>query len=234
MNVAHYMPPADRTRRILEDLEAVRENLLALSDDIWLTIDRQDLAAFDDGVRFMRTYIERMASFDDLASEISAMVQGYTSVRLESDEQTGVDNREQNERLIRELDRDQPHTIDEDFTFRRPHGFILDGQAATGITTWRRLYELFCQQLYRRDPQRRRGLPQNPNFITSRGNCMFSTQSESLRAAFAVADDLFVECHYSANGLRDMMRELLAEFAIPKESLLVYMRQDRDAERRRE
>jgi hypothetical protein len=29
----------DRTREILEDLEAVRENLLALSDEIWLSID---------------------------------------------------------------------------------------------------------------------------------------------------------------------------------------------------
>ena len=31
-----------RTRHIREDLEAVRENLLALSDDIWLSIDHND------------------------------------------------------------------------------------------------------------------------------------------------------------------------------------------------
>jgi hypothetical protein len=49
---------AARTRLILEDLEAVRENLLALSDDIWNNIDRQDLAAFDEGVQFMRSYVE--------------------------------------------------------------------------------------------------------------------------------------------------------------------------------
>jgi len=42
---------AARTRLILEDLEAVRENLLALSDDIWSNIDRQDLTAFDEGVQ---------------------------------------------------------------------------------------------------------------------------------------------------------------------------------------
>ena len=51
MSAAQNLPPADRTRDILEDLEAVRENLLALSDDIWAGIDRQDLAAFDEGVR---------------------------------------------------------------------------------------------------------------------------------------------------------------------------------------
>ena len=62
----------DRTRAILEDLEAVRENLLALSDDIWAGIDRQDLAAFDEGVRFMRSYVERMPEFDRLAADLSA------------------------------------------------------------------------------------------------------------------------------------------------------------------
>jgi hypothetical protein len=41
MSAAQYLPPADRTRAILEDLEAVRENLLAFSDDIWAGIDRK-------------------------------------------------------------------------------------------------------------------------------------------------------------------------------------------------
>jgi len=32
----------DRTREILEDLEAVRENLLPLSDEIWQSIEHND------------------------------------------------------------------------------------------------------------------------------------------------------------------------------------------------
>jgi hypothetical protein len=55
MNAARSLSTPNRTRQILEDLEAVRENLLALSDDIWDSIDRQDLAAFDGGVQFVRT-----------------------------------------------------------------------------------------------------------------------------------------------------------------------------------
>jgi hypothetical protein len=89
MSAAQYLPPADRTRAILEDLEAVRENLLALSDDIWAGIDRQDLAAFDEGVRFMRSYVEKMSEFDRLAAELSVLVQQYTQVSLEATEETG-------------------------------------------------------------------------------------------------------------------------------------------------
>ena len=121
-----------RTREILQDLEAVRENLLALSDDIWAGIDRQDLEAFDEGVHFMRSFVEKNSAFDRVATDLSALVQQFMSVRLEESEQTGSGDKEQNERIIAELNREEPHSIDEDFTFKRPFGFIFDGEAATG------------------------------------------------------------------------------------------------------
>ena len=46
----------DCTREILHDLEAVRENLLALSDDIWLSIDHNDPDALEAGVEFKRAF----------------------------------------------------------------------------------------------------------------------------------------------------------------------------------
>ncbi len=51
MSAAQHLP-ADRTRHIPEDLEAVCENLLALSDDIWLSIDHNDNDAMVEGVHF--------------------------------------------------------------------------------------------------------------------------------------------------------------------------------------
>ncbi len=42
----------DRIRDILEQLEQVREDLLALSDDIWNSIDHNDDQALDEGVAF--------------------------------------------------------------------------------------------------------------------------------------------------------------------------------------
>ena len=139
-----------RTRQILEDLEAVRENLLALSDDIWLSIDHNDPQALDEGVEFKREYNGKAAAFDRVASELSALVQQYTSVRLEAAEQTGANDRERNERIVAELNREEPHRLGEDFTYKRPHGFILDGQGTTGVTTWQRMYELACRQLVAR------------------------------------------------------------------------------------
>lgn len=133
---------ASRTRLILEDLEAVRENLLAFSDDIWLSIDHNDDTALEDGVTFKRAYNQKVAAFDSVASELSQLVQQYTAVNLESEEKSGADDHESNSRIIAELDRDIPHSLDEDFTFKRPFAFVLEGRATTGVTTWQRLKDL--------------------------------------------------------------------------------------------
>jgi len=220
-----------RTREILQDLEAVRENLLALSDDIWAGIDRQDLDAFDEGVQFMRSFVEKNAAFDRVATDLSVLVQQFMSVRLEESEQTGSGDQEQNERIISELNREEPHLIDEDFTFKRPFGFIFDGEAATGVTTWQRLYELICKQLFARDEALFRSFEHHPEFISNRGNHTVSSVASTLRKAMTVGPDLFIESNLSANSICTTIRRLLAEYGLGTESLKVFLRQDRDAGR---
>lgn len=220
-----------RTREILQDLEAVRENLLALSDDIWAGIDRQDLDAFDEGVLFMRSFVEKNAAFDCVATDLSELVQQFMSVRLEESEQTGSGDRDQNERIIAELNREEPHSIDEDFTFKRPFGFIFAGEAATGVTTWQRFYELICKQLFARDEALFRSLEQHAEFISNRGNHTVSSNPLSLRKAMKVAPDLYIESNLSANSICTTIGRLLAEYGLGNQTLKVFLRQDRDAGR---
>lgn len=219
----------DRTREILEDLEAVRENLLALSDEIWISIDHNDPDALEEGVQFKRSYNEKMAAFDVLASELSAMIQQYTSVRLEEGEESGELDEGQNERIIQELDREIGHPIDEDLTFKRPHGFILEGRGTVGVATWSRVFLLICQELHRRDPARFFQLPENPDYIGNRGNPLFTRDRGRHRKPQEVTRGLYVETNFSANGLRDLVGKLLATFGIPRERVQFYLREDRNA-----
>lgn len=221
----------DRTRKILVDLEAVRENLLALSDDIWRSIDHNDPKELEAGVVFKRAYNAKASDFDLVASELSVLVQQYTSIRLEIDEKIGATDPAENERIITELNREKPHRLDEDFTYKRPYGFIFDGYAMTGITTWQRLYERVLQRLYDRDPEGFRGLCTDPEFTTNRGNPTFTTDPSRLRKAMEVRDGQYVESNYSANTIRDVLSRTLNAFAISTNQLLVYFRQDRDAGR---
>lgn len=220
-----------RTRSILEDLEAVRENLLALSDDIWQSIDHNDMQALEEGVDFKRKYNEKLAAFDTLASEISELVQQFTSVNLQAEEQSGAEDETENVRIIEQLNREEPHSINEDFTFKRPHGYILDGQAATGITTWQRLYFLILRQLYQRDAERLRSLRDHPDFISNRGHHTFELVPDEMRRALQIADDFYAECNLSANGIRDVIARLLSAVDLPTDQLQLFLREDRDAER---
>lgn len=229
MNLPSDSVTKERTRQILEDLADVRENLLALSDDIWLSIDHNDAQSLEEGVEFKRAYNAKAVAFNQVASELSSLVQQYTSVRLEEDEQTGVDNREENERITAELNREVPHTLEEDFTYKRPHGFILAGQATVGITTWQRIYELVCQQLFLRDKGFFRSLINDPAFISNRGHHSFTDEPSSLRLSLMVGDRLYAESNLSANGIRDMIRRLLLAFNIPLDQIQIFLRQDRDA-----
>jgi hypothetical protein len=222
-----------RTREILQDLEAVRENLLALSDDIWAGIDRQDLQAFDEGVQFMRMFVERNSAFDRVAGELSELVRSFMSVRLEESEQTGLGNREQNERIIEELNREEPHSIDEDFTYRRPVGFIFEGDATTGVMTWQRIYELICKRLFARNAELFRSLESNPDFISNRGNRTVSSDPTLLRGALEIGSDLYIESNLSANNICAVIRRILSVFDISPDQLKVFLRQDRDAARGR-
>jgi hypothetical protein len=172
-----------------------------------------------------------MTEFDRLAADLSVLIQQYTQVSLEATEETGHEDRERNERIIRELNRDEPHSLDEDFTYKRPHGFIFAGQATSGITTWQRLFELVCRQLHQSDPGCFGSLVENPEFISNRGHHSVTHDPGTLRKALQVDSVLFVECNLSANGIRDMIRRLLVAFDLEPGKIQLFLRQDRDAGR---
>jgi len=220
----------ERVKRILTDLEAVRENLLALSDDIWLNIDHNNQEALTEGVRFKQAYNQKMGAFDELASDISTLIQQFTDVRIEGGADESPTDAAENQRIIRELDKETTHSVDEDFKYKRPYGFVLLGHAVTDIVTWRHLYERFCVILANADPSRAKALPMNPRFVGRRGANMFATDPKVLLKALKIMDGVYAEGNLSANDTVRNMKQLLIEFHIPVEQLHLYLREDRNAE----
>jgi hypothetical protein len=221
----------ERTLQILRELEVVRENLLALSDEIWISIDHNDADALEEGVEFKRAYNSKLSAFDALSSELSRLIQKFTRVDLAVEEESGDYDTQSNQRIIEQLNREQPHAIDEDFTFKRPHGFILDGAATTGVTTWRRLYEIVCVALIRRDRELFLRLFDHDKFVSSRGHRQFTADPNELRSPSRLEEGIYSEINLSANGLRDVIRNLLDVYDLPHDRLQIFLREDRDAGR---
>ncbi len=228
----------ERVRAILTELEATRENLLALSDDIWQSIDHNDDTALEQGIQFKREYNKKVKDFSQIATELSAMVQQFTDVRLETatvspSAEEVADNPKQAEderqRLIRELDREIAHSLDENFTFKRPYGFVLGDYAAKDLVTWKQLYHLVCSYLAERESAQFAGLCENKVFISSQGNHAFAHTSYGLREPQQIIEGVYAETNLSANSVRDSIEKLLHEFSYDPARFKIYLREDRNA-----
>jgi hypothetical protein len=70
----------ERIQNILTNLEAVGEDLLALSDDIWLDIDHSDSEAVAKGAEFKIAFNKNVGELQSVAARLSALVEDFTHV----------------------------------------------------------------------------------------------------------------------------------------------------------
>lgn len=219
-------------RNILHDLDNIRENLLAFSDDVWINIAHNDTPAMKAGAAFKEKLNLQLNAFAKLSTEITHLVEEYANIQTEGeaapDREIGTTAAD-NTRIIKDLNRNEPHALTEDFTFKRPCGFVLDGKGYQDVSTWSRIYELTLRQLAKKDPVLFKALPDNAATITRRGNRRFSTDHSELRKHLALPHGIHAETNLSANDLCESIRTVLVIFSIPVASCTVFLRQDRDA-----
>ncbi len=219
-------------RNILRDFDNIRENLLAFSDDVWLNINHNDTKSMKEGIAFKEKLNVQLDAFGKLSDEITRLVQEYTQVQTEGEASPETEigkTASENTRIIKDLNRNEPHAITEEFTYKRPCGFILDGKGYQDITTWTRVYELVLRQLAKKDTNLFKALPNNPVTITRRDNPHFSTKPAELRKPLALPYGIYTETNLSANHICKSIQTLLDIFAISSTSMTLFLRQDRDA-----
>lgn len=199
---------------------------MALADDIWLSIDHNDNDALQKGVVFKKEYNEKVAAFDRLSGDISQLVQNYMGLSLEHDEKSTTDSNE-NQRIIKSLDKHEKHSLDEDFTYKKPFGFSIEGKGYKNVDKWKRIYFLTLNYLHERKRNFSKILTAE-EFIYNRGNKDFSTNPDDLRIGQLVRDGIYAETNLSANQIRDRIQKLLDYFEIDWNKFVIYLNEDRD------
>lgn len=137
-----------------------------------------------------------------------------------------MDTQAASSNLVKDLDRNQPHRLGEDMTFKRPCGLTLNGKRYSDVATWSRVYELVLLQLAKKDPALFKALPDNPAMTTKRGNRRFSRTPADLRKPLALPNGIHAETNLSANHLCTSLRTLLGIFSLPLTSCTIFLRQD--------
>ncbi len=220
----------NKLKEILDTLNNLQENLLSLPEDMLLNIDPRDNDSLEQGTHFIRAFNVNLDKFMDIAIEIAEQIKTHFSINPEEEEieKETVKNQQKQDRIIKELDKTTPHTLDENFTYKRPYGFILGDTAFKGIKTWRNLFILVLDELYEKDPLRFARLPEEEKFISNRGNPLFSRE-DNLRKGIKLKSELYVEANFSANDIRKNIKSLLEHFQIEPGEMKIYLREDRDA-----
>lgn len=221
----------DKIKDILDTLDTIQEQLLALPEDMLLNIDPRDNESLDSGVAFIKQFNKNLTQFSSSANQLAEQIKTYLKINPEEEEvEQENSNRQKRDRIIKELDQTSPHSLEEDFTYKRPFGFVLGDTAMKGLKTWKNLYVHVLSIYMRKDTARFSKIHQDERFISSRGNPLFSKTGKELRVAEKLADDFYLEINMSANMIRNAIRDVLEYFGENPMEMKVYLREDRDAE----
>lgn len=223
------MTNQDKISSILDMMNDLQENLLALPDDMLLSIDPRDNESLEEGMQFIKAFNTNLQDFSSSSKAIAEQIKAHFGVNPEIEEvEVESSNRAERDRIVKELDKTEPHSLEENFTYKRPYGFVLQDTAYKGLKTWKHLYMLILDYLYKKDSKLFASLPTEKKFISNRGNPQFSLKATDLRVAEEF-NDLFIEVNLSAKSLTKNISALLNHFEIPPTQMRIYLREDRDA-----
>jgi len=219
-----------KINEILDRLNTLQEDLLSLPDDILLSIDPRDNESLENGTQFLKSFNESLSQFANSASGVEAQIKEHFGINPEEEDvERETIGRQKRERIVQELDKTARHSLDENFTYKRPFGFILENAAYKGIKTWKNLYLHVLKILKEKDPEKFNHLPNEERFISNRGNPLFARGKSKLRIEEKVGPEFYAEINLSANNIRDNIKALLAYFQIGPDNMQIFLREDRDA-----
>lgn len=220
-----------KIKDLIDQLEQLQEDLMALPDDMLLNIDARDNESIDKGTQFIKSYNENLSGFSEYSARLVRQIKDYFEINPEMEDIESEQFYEnKSSRIIKELDTTQAYSITDNFTYKRPYGFILGDIAFKGIKTWRSLFSEILKVLAEKNPEQFQKLPEAEEFISSQGNPFFSKDQEKLRMPEKTDMGFYVEVNHSANGLMKKLENVMNYLNINPENLQIYLREDRDAE----
>ena len=214
---------------ILNDLTNVHENLLSLSEYIWQSIDHNDTEKLEEGVSFKKEFNRLVEDFEKNKEAISVLVSQFTGIKVDNQPKTINKEDSENQRIIKELNKNEPHEVTEDFTFKRPTAFIFNGCAYTDLENWTIFYIQFVSCVAKLNPAKLKEMAEMPELISKQNKKYYSNDKNGLRKPAKIMNDFFVETNLSANDFAKRMIEILNHLGMKTSDITIYLRQDRNA-----
>ena len=122
------------------------------------------------------------------------------------------------------VDNMEPHTLDEDFEYKKICGFEING-IRFEVSSWQDALIQLCSYLYNIDGNKMLGFVDDPYF-KRRKVSYFMKESVPRRNKIIPGTNLYVWVNNNANTLVRLMRDMLVRYLISPETMTLYLRRD--------
>lgn len=123
-----------------------------------------------------------------------------------------------------DVDNMEPHTLDEDFEYKKICGFEING-IRFEVSSWQDALIQLCSYLYNIDGNKMLGFVDDPYF-KRRKVSYFMKESVPRRNKIIPGTNLYVWVNNNANTLVRLMRDMLVRYLISPETMTLYLRRD--------
>jgi hypothetical protein len=210
--------------QIITDMGDANDDLLALLDDLWLEIDHTNPECVRIGSARMIAVLESLKRFRESCDDVSTNLRAFLPKTPEPEQSKAASSDEESKQEANIFAGKAQISLREDFSYRRPFGFRLRGQAYPWLRTWVAVFEKLCLVLRESNPVLFETLPDRDEMMSTHGNCYFSRDRTALRSPLRVSETVFAETNLSAKLIRDLIRKLLAVFRISESDAEFYLR----------
>ena len=123
-----------------------------------------------------------------------------------------------------DVDNMEPHTLDEDFEYKKICVFEING-IRFEVSSWQDALIQLCSYLYNIDGNKMLGFVDDPYF-KRRKVSYFMKESVPRRNKIIPGTNLYVWVNNNANTLVRLMRDMLVRYLISPETMTLYLRRD--------
>lgn len=123
-----------------------------------------------------------------------------------------------------DVDNMEPHTLDEDFEYKKICGFEING-IRFEVSSWQDALIQLCSYLYNIDGNKMLGFVDDP-YLKRRKVSYFMKESVPRRNKIIPGTNLYVWVNNNANTLVRLMRDMLVRYLISPETMTLYLRRD--------
>lgn len=123
---------------------------------------------------------------------------------------------------------DDPHTLSENFTYKRPCAFSFEG-ANYPVKDWKQLLIMFCEIIYNRNHLLFSGIVLSED-MQGKSRTYFTRNKETAKNTMVdgrlIGGSIYVETNQNANGICNIIKSILNKYNLPSTLFLIYLKAD--------